>query len=267
MTWGISAPAVNSSGIIISLAAKTTDDDDFSSSDMCCVCGGGVGDVCDRRRLRRSRRRRRSREAPTAAPTTTAPTTTLGFHSSGPCTVSGECVSSPNYPSNYGNYESCTIAPRTDGFLSVVAFDTEYGYDTLTVDGTAYSGTWGRRGSRSARRRASRGSRTKISTASGWRVCLVPSRPTLAPTVTAGAHGPSSAPTPSAPPTPTTSSSPAPTTTLGFIRRVPARHRASASRRRTMPSTTATTSRARSLRGPTDSSASSPLTRSAATTR
>ena len=49
-----------------------------------------------------------------------APSPGSGFEVlSGACTVSGSCVRSPNYPGNYGNYERCSIAPRTSGALSV----------------------------------------------------------------------------------------------------------------------------------------------------
>ena len=68
--------------------------------------------------------------------------TSSAFTTTGSCSASGSCVSSGNYPSSYANYESCTITPRTDGFLSVVAFET-YFFDALTVDGAAYSGTSG----------------------------------------------------------------------------------------------------------------------------
>ena len=31
----------------------------------------------------------------------------------GPCTADGACVRSPNYPSNYGSSQSCTITPES----------------------------------------------------------------------------------------------------------------------------------------------------------
>jgi hypothetical protein len=61
--------------------------------------------------------------------------------SSGPCTVqnNGQCV---GRPSGYGQNERCTItvlAPVTLGSCPV--FDTESGYDRVTIDGTDYDGT------------------------------------------------------------------------------------------------------------------------------
>jgi hypothetical protein len=64
---------------------------------------------------------------------------------SGPCTLanSGTCFRSPNYPSNYNNNEQCTFTSQDSVSLSVTAFDTESGYDKLTVNGVQYSGTTG----------------------------------------------------------------------------------------------------------------------------
>ena len=92
-----------------------------------------------------------SNAAPTAAPTAapSVPTVKFASSNSGPCTIStdGQCAYSPNYPSVYGNYQSCVLplqvgAPTT---LSSVAFSTEngYNYDYLTVGGVRYYGTSG----------------------------------------------------------------------------------------------------------------------------
>jgi hypothetical protein len=70
---------------------------------------------------------------------------------SGSCTVddSAMCFRSPNYPSNYSNYESCTItvAASEAVTLSVEAFSVEAapfcGYDSLTVNGNMFCGTSG----------------------------------------------------------------------------------------------------------------------------
>merc|ERR1740124_2026586 len=64
----------------------------------------------------------------------------------GPCTVNGTCVRSPNYPSDYGNSQSCTITPTSlaiGHLLSATAFNTESNHDKLIVNGVAYSGTTG----------------------------------------------------------------------------------------------------------------------------
>ena len=69
---------------------------------------------------------------------------------SGECTVvsDGTCFRSPNYPSNYDNNQRCTItvAAHEQVMLSVVAFDTESGYDYLTVNSVRYMGTSGPHG-------------------------------------------------------------------------------------------------------------------------
>ena len=61
---------------------------------------------------------------------------------SGPCALPGSCVTSPNYPDNYGNSESCEIlAPEKP--LYFLRFATEEGDDVLTFNGQAYSGSSG----------------------------------------------------------------------------------------------------------------------------
>lgn len=56
------------------------------------------------------------------------------------------CVKSPNYPSNYGNQQSCNIGignAWTGKGINPEAFNTESRYDKLTVNGNQYSGTGG----------------------------------------------------------------------------------------------------------------------------
>jgi hypothetical protein len=69
---------------------------------------------------------------------------------SGACTVASDatCFHSPNYPSNYGNNQQCTITVTAHAqvTLSVTAFTTESGYDFLTVNGVRYDGTSGPEG-------------------------------------------------------------------------------------------------------------------------
>ena len=58
------------------------------------------------------------------------------------CSMSGDCVSSSNHPSDYGNNQECTIS-LYEVALTFDAFSTERNYDILTVGGTGYSGTAG----------------------------------------------------------------------------------------------------------------------------
>ena len=68
---------------------------------------------------------------------------------SGACTVAAgaTCFRSPNYPSNYSDYESCTITASEAVTLSVAAFsveaETSCGFDSLTVNGVQYCSTLG----------------------------------------------------------------------------------------------------------------------------
>ena len=62
----------------------------------------------------------------------------------GNCVVTGNCVSSPNYPEAYDGYTECTIYPTSDGWLEVESFELEsyswsdYCYDHLTVNDVQY---------------------------------------------------------------------------------------------------------------------------------
>lgn len=82
---------------------------------------------------------------PTAAPTpppTPSPTSHI-IMIQGQCDIVGDCVQSPNYPANYGSYQSCTISFRSDGTLLVDHFATENAFDYVLLDGNTYSGLSG----------------------------------------------------------------------------------------------------------------------------
>jgi len=78
--------------------------------------------------------------APTTAPTPAPPPGSWVISGSG-CVETGNCIQSNNHPGNYGSDEECSIQ-ATDVAITVEAFDTESGYDFLTMsDGVEYSGT------------------------------------------------------------------------------------------------------------------------------
>jgi len=62
---------------------------------------------------------------------------------SGQCSASptGDCVQSPNYPQSYGNGQTCDISVDPSKALTVEAFNTERGFDKLTVGHEVYHGT------------------------------------------------------------------------------------------------------------------------------
>merc|ERR1719183_731504 len=68
----------------------------------------------------------------------------------GDCTVVGACVQSSNYPRNYGLNERCVITPdsnywaKSSSHVYVERFDTEKGFDKITVNGKMYSGARGK---------------------------------------------------------------------------------------------------------------------------
>ena len=91
---------------------------------------------------------------------------------SGTCTAIDKCVSSPNFPSNYGDNSACSIRANFPGDLEVSAFETETHHDYLTVHSTQFDGTSGPNG-------VSIDPDTTISwttdgsvTAPGWTICL-----------------------------------------------------------------------------------------------
>ena len=69
------------------------------------------------------------------------------FTVTGPCTATGLCFQSPNYPNSYGNLESCSIKVKAGvlGLLHANSFDVEaYGckFDSLSVRGRKYCNTY-----------------------------------------------------------------------------------------------------------------------------
>merc|ERR1719251_826328 len=76
-------------------------------------------------------------------PPTPAPPPGTWVVSGSGCDVVGSCISSKNYPSNYGNNQECTISLYGNIPVTMEAFNTESRYDFLTVGGSSYSGTSG----------------------------------------------------------------------------------------------------------------------------
>ena len=96
------------------------------------------------------------------------------FSTTGPCTVSGNCVQSPNYPSNYGNSQQCTITV-TSAFpkmLNVIAFYTEDGYDKVTIANKVYSGNDQPPAISLTKGDVIKWSSDNSETRSGWKMCL-----------------------------------------------------------------------------------------------
>ena len=63
--------------------------------------------------------------------------------SSGSCTHDGACVMSPGWPGNYVNNGRCSITVTAGGVVTAESFDTESGYDYVTLAGATYQGTSG----------------------------------------------------------------------------------------------------------------------------
>ncbi|CAK0889241.1 unnamed protein product [Prorocentrum cordatum] len=82
---------------------------------------------------------------PTPAPHPTPAPQHMWANVLGQCTLDGTCVQSLNYPQDYGTDQSCTVEIDELRAAPIVAvgFETEQYFDTVTVNGQAYSGTSG----------------------------------------------------------------------------------------------------------------------------
>mmetsp|Transcript_81137 Transcript_81137/g.156732 ORF Transcript_81137/g.156732 Transcript_81137/m.156732 type:complete len:463 (+) Transcript_81137:2-1390(+) len=86
-----------------------------------------------------------------ATSTTTTPLGPVNFSGRpwvvmhGNCSVNVSCAWSPNHPQNYNNSQTCVLAVNVTAAapLNVLHFQTERGYDKLTVNGREYHGSWG----------------------------------------------------------------------------------------------------------------------------
>jgi len=78
---------------------------------------------------------------PTPQPTPAPPPGTWTIDGTGCVDDGANCITSLNHPGNYGNNQVCNIVLAGSVGITVSAFDTESGYDTLSMGGSSYSGT------------------------------------------------------------------------------------------------------------------------------
>ena len=72
----------------------------------------------------------------TAATTTTPPAGAQLWVVGGPCvTGASGCVTSPNFPNNYGNSQACAVGVKPGVSVTATRFATEPGYDKLLANG------------------------------------------------------------------------------------------------------------------------------------
>jgi hypothetical protein len=83
----------------------------------------------------------------------------------------GTCATSPNYPELYSNDETCIIRAPVGATLDVQSFQTENGYDFLTVNGARYDGSSGPNGVMLATSDIYWFSDSSIRQ-SGWKICF-----------------------------------------------------------------------------------------------
>ncbi|GMH86286.1 hypothetical protein TrVE_jg9121 [Triparma verrucosa] len=75
-------------------------------------------------------------------PSATSYNITLSGSSQGTCYVNGTCFGTGSASGTYNSNEVCTFTFSDDAGFAVSRFDTEGGYDKLTVDGVQYSGAF-----------------------------------------------------------------------------------------------------------------------------
>ena len=106
----------------------------------------------------------------------------------GPCSLSeaGSCITSPDYPSNYGEEETCTIIVLEAGYLTARVFKMQDDEDILTIGGEEYYGT-DTTGPQihqvTTGTTVSWSSDYDASECGRWKVCWLPSAATPAPTI------------------------------------------------------------------------------------
>ena len=158
--------------------------------------------------------------SPTAAPTTTAPTNNFFLVVSGEefCQLvnNGQCIEViTDSVGVYGNNEACVIELQRTGRVSSTEFNTQSGYDHVTIDGAQFSGTTGPDGFAVTPSSTLRWSSNNLFTRTGWTICFSAPAPSVAPTMSP--TSPTAAPTTAVPTvSPTvapTSPTAAPTTT------------------------------------------------------
>merc|ERR1712166_654145 len=137
--------------------------------------------------------------------------------SSGSCTLSGDCIRTPNYPSYYPANGDCGFTTLAAGTVSTTAFNTESNFDKLIIGGTLYSGSTGPAGVSVTSGEQMSWDADHSQSSTGWELCLTPPptvAPTVAPTFVGDTYSPSN--TPSAAPSiaPTSTPTVAPTTIM-----------------------------------------------------
>jgi hypothetical protein len=77
----------------------------------------------------------------------------------------------------HGNDEACTIQVNAAGYLTATEFDTESGYDFVTIGGTPYQGGIGPHGVAASAGSAFQWQSDGSVTNAGWTICLGETRP------------------------------------------------------------------------------------------
>merc|ERR1712166_180719 len=112
--------------------------------------------------------------------------------SSGSCTLSGDCIRTPNYPSYYPANGDCGFTTLAAGTVSTTAFNTESNFDKLIIGGTLYSGSTGPAGVSVTSGEQMSWDADHSQQRTGWELCLTATTvaPTVAPTFVGDTYSP-----------------------------------------------------------------------------
>lgn len=88
--------------------------------------------------------------------------------------MNGDCIQTPNYPSDYDNSDTCRIRAEQDMTLSVLLFDTEGCCDTLEIAERSYSGSLGPDGLVVSAATELTWTTNSATSDPGWRICAEP---------------------------------------------------------------------------------------------
>ena len=81
-------------------------------------------------------------------------------------------MTSPNFPSNYGDGQACSIRANANGELRVDSFETEAEYDKLTIGAKKYDGSSGPVGVSIDPATAISWDSDADTNKPGWKICL-----------------------------------------------------------------------------------------------
>lgn len=93
---------------------------------------------------------------------------------SGKCKIEGDCLESPNFPSDYNISDTCQVSVTEPGFIRSKHFETESNHDLLSVGTEKFSGSTGPVNLFVKPTDSIKWSSDSSTPAGGWKVCFTP---------------------------------------------------------------------------------------------